>query len=354
MPLIDRRRPDDRGAISMLAAVLFASGVLLGMAALVIDVGMLYAERGQLQSGADAAAVEVAQMCADEPADCTPALLGPVAAQYARDNAANGEADARVCGRGGALVACPPPSGALTDCIGNRPATADYVEVRTNTLRGGSTVLPPVFAQALLGGDFDGAQVTACARTAWGPPSTAQGMAIAISTCDWQRITANGATLPSVEASIELYDESVPTACGIGGTAATNPGGFRWLEIGDASCRATSTMNDEYAAALPGPAPAGCVDALDGLLDSGEAIAMPIFDAARDLGGGRSAHTLVGFAAFVVTGWQDSTSINPSPTIPPCAVGAACVQGFFQEALVPGGAVLGGPDLGARAIASIG
>ena len=175
MPLIGRRRPDDRGAISVLAAVLFSSGVLLGMAALVIDVGMLYAERGQLQSGADAAAVEVAQICADEPTDCTPARLGPVAAQYARDNAANGEADARVCGQGGALAACTAPSGALNDCIGNRPASGDYVEVRTNTLRAGSTVLPPAFAQAVLGGDFEGAQVTACARTAWGPPSRHRG-----------------------------------------------------------------------------------------------------------------------------------------------------------------------------------
>jgi hypothetical protein len=320
----------------------------------VIDVGMLYAERGQLQSGADAAAVEVAQICADEPTDCTPARLGPVAAQYARDNAANGAADARVCGQGGALAACTAPTGALNDCIGNRPASGDYVEVRTNTLRAGSTVLPPAFAQAVLGGDFEGAEVSACARTAWGPPSTAQGVAMTISTCDWQRITGNGATLPSVEASIELFDAGEPTACGIGGTAAANPGGFRWLAAGDPRCRATSSMDDEYAAALPGPAPAGCIDALDGLRDGGEAIAVPIFDAARDLGGGRSAHTVVGFAAFVVTGWQDSTSINPSPAIPPCATGVVCIQGYFKEALVPGGAVLGGPDLGARAIAPIG
>ena len=55
-----------------------------------------------------------------------------------------------------------------------------------------------------------------------------------------------------------------------------NPGGFRWLATDDPTCRATSSMDDEYAAALPGAAPAGCVDALDGLLDSGEAIAVPI------------------------------------------------------------------------------
>ena len=94
MPLNRRRRHHDRGAISALAAVLFGSGVLLGMAALVVDVGLLYTERAQLQNGADAAAVEVAQICATSAvADCAPAVTGPVAAQYARDNAANGEAD---------------------------------------------------------------------------------------------------------------------------------------------------------------------------------------------------------------------------------------------------------------------
>ena len=284
MPLNHRRRHHDRGAISVLAAVLFGSGVLLGMAALVVDVGLLYTERAQLQNGADAAAVEVAQTCANTPTDCTPAVLGPVAAQYARDNAANGEADASVCGVGGTLPACAPPSAGLNDCIGGRPASGDYVEVRTNTLRpDGSTVLPPVFAQAVLGSDFEGVEVTTCARAAWGPPSTAQGLAMTISTCDWQRITAGGATLPSAEVSIELFDASDPTACGIGGTAAANPGGFRWLATGDSTCRATSS-EEEYPAA-PGAAPPDCIDALDGLLDAGEAIAMPIFDAARDLGG---------------------------------------------------------------------
>ena len=112
-------------------------------------------------------------------------------------------------------------------------------------------------------------------------------------------------------------------------------------------------MDDEYAAVRPGAAPAGCIDALDGLLDAGEAIAVPIFDAARDLGGGGSAHTdrrLRGLRRHRLAGLPPPS--NPSPAMPPCAAGVACVHGYFKEALVPGGAVLGGPDLGARAIAT--
>jgi Flp pilus assembly protein TadG len=50
---------DDRGAIGVLVGMLLATGVLLGMAALTVDVGMLYQERAELQNGADAASIAV-------------------------------------------------------------------------------------------------------------------------------------------------------------------------------------------------------------------------------------------------------------------------------------------------------
>jgi uncharacterized membrane protein len=49
-----RRRTSEHGAVAALVAVLLAAGVLFGSGALVIDVGLLYSEREQLQSGADA------------------------------------------------------------------------------------------------------------------------------------------------------------------------------------------------------------------------------------------------------------------------------------------------------------
>src|SRR5947208_3628329 len=58
------RRGHDRGAVAGLVAVLLSTGVLLGMAALSVDVGQLYAERRQVQNGADAAALAVAVSCA--------------------------------------------------------------------------------------------------------------------------------------------------------------------------------------------------------------------------------------------------------------------------------------------------
>jgi uncharacterized membrane protein len=53
----NRRKRDDyeHSAIGMTLAVLLSGGVLFGMGAIVVDVGHLYVEREELQSGADAA-----------------------------------------------------------------------------------------------------------------------------------------------------------------------------------------------------------------------------------------------------------------------------------------------------------
>ena len=70
-----------------MVALLFGGGVLMGLGALVIDVGQLYQERAELQDGADAAALGVAKSCAL--GNCTQAGAVQVAVQLADDNASN-------------------------------------------------------------------------------------------------------------------------------------------------------------------------------------------------------------------------------------------------------------------------
>ena len=76
---------DDSGAVAVIVAVLMV--VLLGVAALVIDVGSMYAERRKLQTAADAAALAAVQ---ELPAD--PAQARAVALAYAADNASEASA----------------------------------------------------------------------------------------------------------------------------------------------------------------------------------------------------------------------------------------------------------------------
>lgn len=69
--LLDRRRRE-RGGVAVIVAVLLAGGVLIGMLALSVDVGQIMYERRQLQNGADATSLALAQRCAANEADCDP------------------------------------------------------------------------------------------------------------------------------------------------------------------------------------------------------------------------------------------------------------------------------------------
>jgi len=161
----------ERGAAAVLIVLVLSSGVLLGIGALVVDVGNMYVERETLQSAADAAGQAVAASCTA--GGCTTA--SGVAAQWtkARDYATRTrnvhggvytEVTA-ICGSWDALPVCPTPTARLGSCLSAPAAGDEYLEVRVRTQNAANTsVLPPTFAGAVLGGGFQGASVTACAR----------------------------------------------------------------------------------------------------------------------------------------------------------------------------------------------
>ena len=104
------RHRDDSGAVGVLVAILVGGGVILGLGAMVVDVGQVYAERAQLQSGADAGALAVAKSCAQ--GTCATGA----ASSYANANSAHGSSAVDlVCGSG-SMGACPPSTGVMTDC----------------------------------------------------------------------------------------------------------------------------------------------------------------------------------------------------------------------------------------------
>ena len=183
---------DERGVMGVLIAVLIGGGVLLGMGALAIDVGQLYQNRAELQNGADAAALAVADSCAL--GTCTTGI----ASQYATGNASKltgyQAAVNLVCGSGAGMAACPGSTGRAVDCPPNPSAGTNYVDVHTSTLTAsGSTLLPPVFARTLLGkSSYAGTNVQACAQAEWGAPTSAKTIAFTISACSWYVYTNNG------------------------------------------------------------------------------------------------------------------------------------------------------------------
>jgi uncharacterized membrane protein len=57
----------ERGAVAALVVILMGSGVLVGLGAVVVDAGQIYAAASQVQNSADAAALKIAAACATNP-----------------------------------------------------------------------------------------------------------------------------------------------------------------------------------------------------------------------------------------------------------------------------------------------
>lgn len=359
-------RRDDRGGIAVLACVLLAGGVLLGMAALTLDVGQVYAEREELQSGADAAAVAVAERCVLRPDTCGPAPSG-TAERYADANAKDGAAAVEVvCGaRPGPLPACPPPAENLTACLGDPPVTGGYAEVRTRTrLPDGSKLLPPILAGTLLGEeDYAGAVVRACARAAWGPPQRARGLGLTVSLCEWRDATSGGTVfgppppaVPDASAEIVLKLHTTTAGhCPAGPSGGDTPGGFGWLDDPDDDCTTLVDTDGTYGGD-PGVAISqACKDAFTDLYEDKRLTFLPIFESVTGTGQ-NTRYAIAGFAPFVITGYGLPGLDEPSWLTKKahCSGSDKCVYGYFTRALMPGKGKIAGTDLGAAIVTLIG
>jgi Flp pilus assembly protein TadG len=351
-PMMRMVGADDRGAVGVLVGMLMATGVLLGMAALTVDVGMLYQERAELQNGADAGSIAVAKTCIKD-GTCDPAR----AAGYANQNAKDGTSDVTsVCGNGPGLSGCPLPSGPF-DCA-TTPPTTNYVDVRTATrTSGGSTLLPPIFARALAGNaGATGNTVHACARAQWGPAAqSANSLAMALSHCAWQQAT--GGTPPTFGVPTRIFVRDAPNAPTCAGLS--RPGEFGWLaDSGGCKAAIDLTQSGYISGSDPGKnVTAACRAALASYVTSGDPIFIPIFDTTAGTGSGATYH-LIGLAAFVMTGYANMSPLKDvipapfgkddckAPTTP------SCIFGYFTHELMPVSTTInpGGVDFGVSVI----
>jgi Flp pilus assembly protein TadG len=367
--LTDRRSTasdTESGAVATIVAILLGAGVILGMAALTVDVGQLYAERRQVQNGADAAALAVAVSCAR--ASVCDSAPGGQATAMAGANANDGAtAVLLVCGDGSpSLTTCPGQSGPeLTQCPSSPTGVTGWVRVRTATLTsGGGTLLPPAFARALAGNSgYTGSSVHACAQAAWGPPASLTTVPITLSLCEWDAATANGTTyapapIPphpsSGEVALKLHATNEPGGCpSTGGAYADLPGGFGWLD--STGCQATITA-EGLATADPGVSGAGCSDVVPA--NVGKTVFLPVYEEAWGTGSS-GTYRISGFAAFYISGYN-LPAAHPNHVDSPvggrlCRGDDKCIYGWFTQGLTSGpGAIGTGPDRGANVVALTG
>lgn len=369
----------ERGAVAVIVTVLVAGGVLLGMGAMAIDVGQMYAERAQLQNGADSGALAVALSCAK--GSCNSAVAQP----EANGNSNDGTSNDAVCGTGPGLVACAPPNPAARDCA--TTPSGNYAQVTTSTRNpSGTTLLPPVLGRAVLGGSYNGRTVRACAQAAWGPVGGGTGLAITFSECTWNAGTANGTTFaptPPYKAwppagvpgyPQKTFSASVPGLAGgeqvlqlhgsgndCAGSAGSGwqlPGGFGFLDDPNNDCTMTVDVNNTYPDRSGVPVKGDCITALQNDATNHTAVYLPIYDGVQGSGTNGIYH-LAGFAAFVVTGGNingQTGGFNQASTITGnsyCKGSSRCLYGFFTQGLVPSGTT-GGTDFGASVVSLIG
>jgi len=308
-----RRLRGEDGASSILVGLLMIP--LLGFMAIALDVGVLYAERAQLQNGADAAALAVAQECAGP--GCAGAAA--LAATYANKNANDGAATA------------------LTPTF---PA-ARTVTITTTTRVAGSNA-PAIrhpFA-AFIG--IDSSTVHATATAEWGHPGAARViLPLALSICNVTNDFSGTKVLLNFGTSTDCLSPS----------GAAVPGGFGWLVPTLGTCGMAVDTGTAQTQADPGNSYlAPCDSTLPGLL--GKTILIPVYDRAGGTGSGAWYH-VYGFAAFTITGWNFNGGggiryLNDA-TAPSCAGSCRGIQGSFVEWVSLDGSMtnLGGPDLGA-------
>jgi Flp pilus assembly protein TadG len=305
---------DDRGAVATVFAVLLSGGVLLGLMALVIDVGQFYVERGELQSGADAAALGVARACATAAPECaTRDTVRALAQRYADENASDGVSKVDVvCGRLSPTIVdtCPPDNPNRTACLGARPTTGNYVEVRLVTeLPDGRLLLPPSFSQAVLS-DFDGVAVGACGRAAWQVRIDVPLLGVAMSRCDFD--------------AADIGDEVT-----IGDASRCRPADRRGAVLDDASTACEVTLPGDAAIAghaladLRFPVGGDCKKRLHRGIADRQVVYLPVYD---DVSGPAvdPIFGMVGAVGVVVTGYLDRTDSDIPPDAGPPTTDPRC------------------------------
>lgn len=331
------RTHDEDGAVTVIVLALMLT--MFGMAGYVIDVGIVRQERRELQNGADAAALDLAQDCAR--GMCTD--LDAKAKVYADANAKDGRALA---------------SATLLN--------ASTVKVDTQTETGaGATSLTMQFAQ------FFGrstSTVTATATAGWGAPSSASVLPITISYCEWNSLTGSGATFPTPEQTVYFHN---PTSNGrqddipcSGGPAGQDlAGGFGFLSAPGGNC-----VLGVSAGGLYDSRPGNADPSSDGCECSGPGndfplntdLLVPVYQAVGG-SGTNGQYRIYGFATFRMSSMRLKNGGGGNcwltSTAPPnCSNSQRCIYGSFVRDIIPwtGSGVVPGPSLGTLGIRLMG
>lgn len=262
--LTPRTSSDERGVVAVIVALVMV--VLLGCAAISIDIGANYVVKRQLQNGADAAALAVAQE-----SDCKSSGSTSTAAAMVQANVNSGSAS----------------STAVIDGT-KRKVTVTATAVGEDGLPGRKNVFGPVLG-------FDRSQISATATASCVfPLGGIAELPLTFHKCHFDDSRSLGVKI------LVAYNVTAPRCSGVSGNAA--PGNFGWLLGSNGRCPAKL---DPTVYATPGDTgnniPGPCKDTIKQFQNA--VVRVPIYDVAGGTGSGGWFH-VIGLAAFKILGYR--------------------------------------------------
>lgn len=255
----------DDGAVAVIVAM--AMVALLGAAALAVDVGLMLNAHSQLQNGADAAALAIAQDCAVGTATGACASPTPTAQTLGDANSPAG------------------PVTVASVAVGSSSVTVTL-----------ERTVPTLFAAAL---GITSKTVSAAATASWGTPGTGPAvLPLAFASCSF---TARPVGTAEDLLAHQIGDSS-GSACISSTSGQALPGGFGWLNE-SAGCSITVGAGQTIAASsnTGTSASQACAALLPTLLNT--TVLMPVYDATTGTGTSGSYH-ISGWAEFQLLGWR--------------------------------------------------
>jgi len=302
------RARGERGATAITFALIMVP--LLVTLAFVGDAGLLYWEKVELQNGADAAALAVAQDCAKRGTTCT-AGAGGLATGIAGSNANDGQSAAAIA--------------SLTANASSGNVTVDASSPNGNGV-------PHPFA-SLFQQQAD-TTVTARASAEWGTPvSGTTEIALTIAECEFNDLPPQDANATNpTRAWLLINNGSTGEPCANGA-----PGGFGWLD--GTNCSATISINATVGGEVgvqPNPNKNGCSSSILAQRLC-ETLLIPLYSSTGG-SGANATFNISRFAAFKLTGVKTGGAgsaqyCGGSPLLPnvPNQGNSKGIQGYFVK-----------------------
>ena len=313
----------DDGVAMVLVGVMLS--VLLAVAGMAVDLGVVFAERRELRTGADAAALAIAEDCGMKMKHCDEPTARATAQEYADANAWDGT------------------SAVDSVSLIHSSATTGSVRVVTSAwdaAKGESGVRVPLLS--LLG--FDRVNVGASATAIFDHPASGGGLPLTIGTCEFYTAVTSGFGVGSTTTLVYKDPKKDPEKpCPSDPAGKDAPGSFGWLDTPNSSlCRSALLIVGGEASAEPGYSPSkGCKTDIPPLNAD---YMLPIYSRVSG-SGDNTRYTVAGFASFHLLGYNFPIWGQAGVGCGGSGHSIGCITGYFvQKTLYTGDP--GGGDFG--------